>query len=70
MLTAISPGQWQPWTAVSPLLGAHQHGIAVGSMKGKIHFLGDMAVRMRQVLARPWVAVYVALALSLSYYRR
>ena len=21
MCTAISPGQWQPWTAVSPLLG-------------------------------------------------
>ena len=21
MSTAISPGQWQPWTAVSPLLG-------------------------------------------------
>ena len=31
MCTAISRGQWQPWTAVSPCLtGAHQHGIAVG----------------------------------------
>ena len=28
MRTAISPGQWQPWTAVSSLLETHQHGIA------------------------------------------
>ena len=27
---------------------------------------GDMAVRMREVLARPWVGVCVPLALSLS----
>ena len=31
MRTAISPGQWQPWTAVSPLLGL----ITVGSMNGE-----------------------------------
>ena len=30
------------------------------------HCLGDMAVRMREVLARPWVGVCVPLALSLS----
>ena len=29
--------------------------------------LGDMAVCMREVLARPWVGVCVALALNLSY---
>ena len=29
------------------------------------HCLGDMDVRMREVLARPWVDVYVPLALSL-----
>ena len=28
MRTAISPVQWQPWAAVSPLLGPHQHGEA------------------------------------------
>ena len=46
MRTAISPRQWQPWTAVSALLGlitAHQHGIAVG----------DIAVRMRMSLRFP-----------------
>ena len=31
------------------------------------HCPGDMAVRMREVLARPWVGVYVPLALNLSY---
>ena len=30
------------------------------------HYSGDMAVRMREVLARPWVGVCVPLALSLS----
>ena len=52
------------------LPGAHQHGIAVGSInrgeyamlmslnKGETavhgcHYTGDMAVRMREVLARP-----------------
>ena len=30
------------------------------------HCPGDMAVRMREVLARPWVGVYLSLALSLS----
>ena len=28
---------------------------------------GDMAVRLREVLTRPWVGVYVPLALNLSY---
>ena len=32
------------------------------------HCLGDMAVRMREVLARPWVGVCMPLALNLSYY--
>ena len=40
MCTAISPGQWQPWTSVC-------------------HCPGDMAVRMRKVLCRPWVGVRV-----------
>ena len=31
------------------------------------HCPGDMAVRMCEVLARPWVGVYVPLALNLSY---
>ena len=65
------------------LPGAHQHGIAVGSINGGeyamlmslnkgetavhgYHYPGDMAVRMREVLARPWVGVCVPLALSLS----
>ena len=30
------------------------------------HCQGDMAVRMREVLARPWVGACVPLALSLS----
>ena len=30
------------------------------------HCPGDMAVRMHEVLARPWVGVCVPLALSLS----
>ena len=34
------------------------------------HCQGDMAVRMREVLARPWVGVCVPLALSLSYAKR
>ena len=33
------------------------------------HCPGDMAVRMREVLARPWVGVCVPLALSWSYGR-
>ena len=65
------------------LPGAHQHGIAVGSINGGeyamltslnkgetavhgYHYPGDMAVRMREVLARPWVGVCVPFALSLS----
>ena len=31
------------------------------------HCPGDMAVRMCEVLARPWVGVFVPHALSLSY---
>ena len=31
--------------------------------------LRDMAVRMREVLARPWVGVCVPLALSLNYFQ-
>ena len=32
MRTAISPWQWQPWTAVSVLVRTHQHGIAPGQV--------------------------------------
>ena len=32
-----------------------------------LHSPGNMAVCMRKVLARPWVGVFVPLALSLSY---
>ena len=44
------------------LIGAHQHGIAVGSNKGETavhgcHCPSDMAVRMLEVLAGPWVGV-------------
>ena len=38
MRIAISTGQWHPWTAVSPLIGAHQHGIAVGPLCGQSRF--------------------------------
>ena len=31
------------------------------------HYPGDMAVRMFEVLVRPWVGVLMSLALSLSY---
>ena len=31
MCTAISPGQWQPWTAVSALLEETRRGLAMGS---------------------------------------
>ena len=31
------------------------------------HYQGDMTVRMRKVLARPWVGVCVPLALGLSF---
>ena len=30
MRTAISHGEWQPWTSVSALLWPHKHGVAVG----------------------------------------
>ena len=30
------------------------------------HYPGDMAVHIREVLVRPWVGVFVPLALSLS----
>ena len=30
--TAISTEQWQPWTALAPLVRAHQHGIAFGPL--------------------------------------
>ena len=59
------------------LPGAHQHGIAVGSINGReyamlmspskgetavhgCHYPSDIAVRMREVLTRPWYGlVYV-----------
>ena len=34
----------------------------------RCYWLRDMAVRMRQTLARPWVGVCVPLALSLPYF--
>ena len=33
------------------------------------HFPRDMAVRMREVMARPWVGSCVPLALSLHYFQ-
>ena len=71
MRTAKSPGQWQPWPAVSSLLGLISMTLSVLSSDGYAmvmspnksetavhgcHCPGDMAVRMREVLARPWVS--------------
>ena len=42
MGAAISPGQWQPWTAVLP-----------NKAETAVHCSYDIAVRMRKVLARP-----------------
>ena len=44
------------------LIGANQHGITVGSNEGEtaLHCSrspSDMVVRMREVLARPWVGL-------------
>ena len=61
MHTAVSPGQWQPLDSCFALIGAHQHGIAVGSMNRE-------NPRVSKTLARPWVGVCVPLALSLSHY--
>ena len=50
MRKAKSPGQWQPCIdGCFALIWAHQHGIDVHGC----HRPGDMAVRMREVLARP-----------------
>ena len=38
------------------LARAHQHGIAVGSLNGRTR-VSTTAVRMREVLVRPWVGV-------------
>ena len=64
------------------LFGVHQHGLAVGSMNGEkapcikdpddeLMSPDDMAVPMREVLARPWIGVCVPrpLALSLSSWK-
>ena len=46
----------------------YKQGIATGSPRSvsDCHCPGDRAVRMREVLARPWVGVCVTLALSWS----
>jgi len=72
MRTAISPGQWQPWTAVSPLLGLiMQHGISSRRFyewtKPCFHgcyYLVDVVVGMQEVLARPWVPLFVSHAIA------
>ena len=46
------------------LIGAHQHDIDVHCY----HYLGDMAVRMREVLTRLWDVVCVPLSLSLTIF--
>ena len=62
MRTAISSGQWQPWLAVSALLAKTAvHGF---------HCPGaDVAVRMRMVLARPWVG-YSSVSLAFIVHHR
>ena len=47
MRTAISPGRWQPWT-FSMLMSPNKGETAVHGC----HCTGDLAVRMRKVLAK------------------
>ena len=56
MRTAISPGQWQSWTAKAETA---VHGC---------HCPVDMAVRMHKVLVRLWVCVRVSLAFIVDLY--
>ena len=46
MRTAISRGQWQPWTPVFfQLFGAHQHGIAISQWLGKTRVYKTLSSR-------------------------
>ena len=50
------------------------YAMLMSPSKGEIavhgcHFPRDMAVRMREVMARPWVGSCVPLALSLHYFQ-
>ena len=53
------------------LTGTHQHGIAVGPVNGQSRISlaalpDDVVVRKGEELARPWLAVFVSLAISSS----
>ena len=73
-----APLKTRTWEAIAnPLPGqylthAHSHITrAVAAMDScfafvRAHQHGDMAVRVREILARPWVGIRVLLALSLS----
>ena len=55
------------------LIGADGYAMLMSPNKGETavhgcHCPGDMVVRMSKVLTRPWVGVFVPLALSLSHY--
>ena len=57
-----------------PLSLTDGYAILMSPSKGETavhggHCPRDMAVRMREVLARPWVGVCVPLALSLHYFQ-
>ena len=63
-------GAYQHGKAVGAINGG-EYAMLMSPNKGETavhgcHCEGDMAVRMREVLARPWVGVCVPLALSLS----
>ena len=64
------PGAHQHGKAVGSINGK-EYAMLMSPNKGETavygcHCAGDMAVRMREVLARPWVGVCVPLALNLS----
>ena len=59
------------WNCYVPVALPDGYAMLMSPNKGETavhgcHCPGDMAVRMREVLARPWVGVFVPLALSLS----
>ena len=64
------PGANQHGIAVGSINGG-EYAMLMSLNKGETavhgyHYPGDMAARMREVLARPWVGVCVPLELSLS----
>ena len=65
-------GVYETW--VFPVRYPNGFATLVGPNKGETAVCGyhcprDIAVRMREVLARPWVCVCVPLALSLHYFQ-